>query len=170
MTETREVWLEKAMYSYRLCEFFSEQAWIECDRIASAQSLRTFLKRPSLAVRIMALNIYQDDMDKKAYFFETYSNIHNTESIHYIDIFKSTKKKLISFYDKGMTPDEAAIQLSKNCDTRKEADEYSQLILKHGHPYRVLAKCAIFISLLFLLSGFLIWSFLTHTECSCLLG
>lgn len=130
MMNEKEIWLKKALYNYRMCQWFYQTVWWT----VSAETLRTFLKRPLLSISITAQQIDKNKANTKDILLHEFSLIHENSSSHFMTADKKTITELIGLYEKGISPEEAAIEVVKDCDTREEAEIHEGEILSSGFP------------------------------------
>lgn len=132
MIINKEKWLEEACYKLAFLEAMDGMFLVP-----DAQSLRTFLKKPKLLIKLAYKDhpdLYQDKMVE-------YDNFEKNKS----SIITSSEnlKTLNKLYAKGLTPDEAAIEITKWCDTPAEAGKF----IASPNPMSLVVIMAIFLSI-----------------------
>lgn len=121
MKNEKYLWLDKAQYNLRLCEWFTNYCFFP-----DAQSLNTFLKRPYLT--ISALSKQSEIFSSKDEALELYHAVNDPNSNDYINLDEADIDELLGYYEKGMSPEQAAIAMIKEYETRKEAKKHVHLI------------------------------------------
>lgn len=113
MIDNKENWLKEATYKLALLEAM-EGIFL----VPDARTLKAFLKKPTLIIKMAYGDVpesYQNVLKDYANFKQNKDSIITTED----DL-----KQLNESYSKGLTPDEAAVEIIKWCDTPEEAGKF----------------------------------------------
>lgn len=113
MSIENEKWLEEASYKLALLTEFEDHFIVP-----DGKTLKAFLMRPTLILKMMNKeypDLYQEDLEKYENFEKNKKNI----ILHADDL-----KELQESYEKGLSPNEAVINIIKWCDTPEDAGQF----------------------------------------------
>jgi len=112
MTDNKENWLKEASYKLALLEA------MDIFLVPDARSLKAFLKKPTLIIKMA----YGDVPEHCQELLNDYENFKQKKDLIVTD--ETNLKLLIQSYEQGLTPDEAAVEIAKWCDTPEEAGKF----------------------------------------------
>lgn len=111
MNDKKEVWLKEATEKLNLLREFDDMFLVP-----DGKTLNAFLKRPTLIIR----TAFKDDPASLKDTLDNYEdfqkNKHNLPPLHNDDLIDLNKS-----YEKGVSPNQAAVSIIKWCDTPEEA-------------------------------------------------
>lgn len=136
MIDKKEEWLKEASYKLALLTEFEEHFLVP-----DGKTLNAFLKRPTLILKMM----YKDVPDMGQEALDSYEDFEKNRKYTY-QLIEEDVKKLEESYSKGLTPNEAAIDMIKWCDTPEEAGRY--IASAHPDMFSTLFIMGIFIGIL----------------------
>lgn len=114
MTTEKDIWLNDAKHKLTLLMEFEEHLLIP-----DAKTLNAFLLKPTLILKMM----YKDHPDILSEALVKYQHMSSNKAIS-PDISKEDIKDLEEAFVKGLTPNQAAIEQIKWCDTPEESGKY----------------------------------------------
>jgi len=114
MTTEKDIWLNDAKHKLTLLIEFEEHLLIP-----DAKTLNAFLLKPTLILKMM----YKEDSEMLAKVLETYQDMSSNKTIS-PDLSPEDINTLEEAFVKGLTPNQAAIEQIKWCDTPEEAGKY----------------------------------------------
>lgn len=133
MTTEKDIWLNDAKHKLTLLIEFEEHLLIP-----DAKTLNAFLLKPTLILKMM----YKEDPEMLTKVLETYQEISSNKTIS-PDLSPEDIKTLEEAFVKGLSPNQAAIEQIKWCDTPEEAGKYLVSPQAHMMPMMMLL-CLIF--------------------------
>lgn len=128
MSTEKDIWLDDAKHKLTLLIEFEEHLLIP-----DAKTLNAFLLKPTLILKMM----YKEDPERLAEVLKTYQNLSSNKTIS-PDLSPEDIKTLEESFDKGLTPNQAAIELIKWCDTPEETGKYLVSPQSHMVPMMML--------------------------------